>query len=125
MISLGSQHLWAYDGDAVVVDTIVATGRPELPTVTGTFRILAKYSPYEFISPWPRGSPYWYAPVWSTYAMEFESSGFFIHDAPWRSVWGPGANVTAGSHGCVNVPIAPMARLYAWARVGDAVVVEP
>ena len=125
VISLGTQHLWAYDGDVLVLDTIVATGRPELPTVTGSFKILVKYSPYEFISPWPPGSPYWYAPAWSSYAMEFESSGFFIHDAPWRSVWGPGANITAGSHGCVNVPIQPMARLYEWARVGDQVNVWP
>jgi len=125
VISLARQHLWAYAGDVLVLDTIVATGRPELPTVTGTFRIMVKYAPYEFISPWPPGSPYWYAPAWSSYAMEFESSGYFIHDAPWRSVWGPGANVTAGSHGCVNVPLAPMTRLYSWARVGDAVVIEP
>ena len=124
MISLGKQRLMAYDGEVLVVDTIVATGRPELPTVTGAFKILAKYSPYEFVSPWPPGSPYWYAPAWSSYAMEFEPSGYFIHDAPWRTVWGPGADVSAGSHGCVNVPLQPMTRLYAWARVGDLVVVQ-
>ena len=125
MIDLSDQHLWAYDGEVKVVDTIVATGRPELPTITGTFSILVKYSPYEFISPWPPGSPWWYEPSWTNWAMEFESSGFFIHDAPWRTVWGPGANVKDGSHGCVNVPLAPMETLYRWARVGDLVVVQP
>ena len=125
LIDLSRQHLWAYDGSRLFLDTVVATGRPELPTVQGTFHILVKYSPYQFVSPWPYGSPYWYAPAWSQYAMEFESSGFFIHDAPWRTVWGPGADQIAGSHGCVNVPTTPMTKLYAWARVGDLVIVQP
>lgn len=125
LIRLRDQHLWAYEGSTAVVDTVVATGRPELPTVTGTFKILAKYSPYQFISPWPPGNPYWYEPSWTSYAMLFEASGYFIHDAPWRTRWGPGANVADGSHGCVNVPLAPMKLLYGWARVGDRVVVEP
>jgi len=125
LISLREQHLWAYEGSTAMVDTVVATGRPELPTVTGTFNILAKYSPFQFISPWPLGSPYWYAAAWTSYAMSFEPSGYFIHDAPWRTRWGPGADVAEGSHGCVNVPLAAMERLYRWARVGDRVVVEP
>ena len=125
VIDLSDQHLWAYDGSRLLLDTVVATGRPELPTVQGTFHILGKYSPYQFVSPWPYGSPYWYAPAWSQYAMEFEASGFFIHDASWRTVWGPGADQVAGSHGCVNVPLKPMTTLYGWARVGDTVVVQP
>ena len=125
VISIEQQHLWVLDGDRTVVETVVATGRPELNTVTGDFTILHKYSPYLFVSPWPRSSPYWYPPSWTTYAMEFESSGFFLHDAPWRSDWGPGANLVAGTHGCINVPFDAMHALYDWAVVGDLVVVRP
>ena len=122
-ISLSAQHLWARDGETVVVSVDVTTGRPELPTPTGRFKILAKYSPYRFISPWPRGSPYYYEPVTVGYAMLFAAGGYFIHDAAWQQNFGPGGNLRTGSHGCVNVPPAAMPALYRWARVGEAVVI--
>ena len=53
------------------LDTDVTTGRPELPTPAGDYHIFAKYSPYQFISPWPYGSPFWYPSAWVKYAMEF------------------------------------------------------
>ena len=56
--------------------------------------------------------------------MLFADDGYFLHDAPWRTVWGPGANLTRGSHGCINVPTATMASLYGWAAVGTTVIVE-
>jgi hypothetical protein len=36
-----------------------SAGRAALPTVTGHFAIYAKVTPWEFISPWPAGSPYY------------------------------------------------------------------
>lgn len=125
VVSLAQQHLWGMDGDDTIVETVIASGRPDLATVTGRFTILGKFSPYLFRSPWPPGSQYWYLDSWTSYAMEFESTGFFIHDAPWRTEWGPGANLEAGTHGCVNVPIDAMTTLYRWAQVGDVVVVVP
>jgi lipoprotein-anchoring transpeptidase ErfK/SrfK len=123
-IVVSKQHLWAYEGQTVIVSTDVATGRPDLPTVIGHFHVLAKYSPYLFVSPWPKGSPYYYDPTWVQYAMLFAAGGYFIHDAAWQRNWGPGANIRSGSHGCVNVPPASMALLYRWARVGDDVIVS-
>jgi lipoprotein-anchoring transpeptidase ErfK/SrfK len=107
----------------VVVSTDVTTGMPDLPTPTGTFKIMAKYSPFQFISPWPRGSPYFYEPLWSDYALLFADGGYFIHDAWWQQNFGPGGNLKTGSHGCVNVPVPQMPNLYKWAQVGDRVVV--
>ncbi len=132
VISLSRQELWAYDGDEVVLSTLVTTGGPELPTPTGTFQILAKYSPFTFHSPWPKGSPYWYPDSPTTYAMLFDEGGYFIHDAPWRTHFGPGSNTTAGTpggnetgtHGCVNVPLGVQARLFAWTDLGTPVVVQ-
>lgn len=126
VVSLSRQHLWAYADGQLVMDTVVATGMPDLPTPPGVYRIFNKVSPIQFISPWPTGSPYWYPTVWSSYALEFIDGGYYIHDAPRRTLWGPGTNLTAaGTHGCVNVPVEPMSRLYAWARLGDQVVVQP
>ena len=124
VVSLATQSLTAYENDKVVATTVVATGRPALPTLTGTFHIKAKYTPYQFISPWPKSSPYWYASAWVKYAMLYQDGGYFIHDAPWRTVYGPGANLTNGTHGCVNVPLSTMSFLYKWASVGTTVIVQ-
>jgi lipoprotein-anchoring transpeptidase ErfK/SrfK len=124
VVSLEHQTLTAYDNGKVVLTTLVATGRPALPTPRGTFHIMAKYSPYQFISPWPRSSPYWYPSAWVKYAMLFANDGYFLHDAPWRTVYGPGANTTNGTHGCVNIPVEAMTFLYRWAPVGSTVVVS-
>jgi len=124
VVTLATQSLTAYENGKVVATTVVATGRPALPTLTGTFHIKAKYTPYQFISPWPKSSPYWYASAWVKYAMLYEDGGYFIHDAPWRTVYGPGANLTNGTHGCVNVPLNTMTFLYKWAGVGTTVIVQ-
>jgi lipoprotein-anchoring transpeptidase ErfK/SrfK len=124
VVSIVRQHLWAFDGARLVVDTAIGTGRDELPTPTGTYRIFYKTSPFYMASDWPRSSPYWYEPAWVQYVMEFIAGGYFIHDAPWRTRWGPGANLVAGSHGCVNVPTSVMPDLYRWTALGDEVVVQ-
>ncbi len=85
---------------------------------------MSKASPYKFVSPWPRGNQYWYPDEWVSYALLFADGRYFIHDAPRRTVYGPGASLTQGTHGCVNVPTATMAALYPWATVGTTVIVE-
>jgi lipoprotein-anchoring transpeptidase ErfK/SrfK len=124
VISLSRQVLTAFQDGNAVLTTFVATGRPQLPTPPGVYQIFARYSPYQMISPWPYGSPWWYPPSWTSFAMEFIRGGYFIHDAPWRSWYGPGANLYNGTHGCVNVPYSPMATLWNWAPNGTTVVVQ-
>jgi lipoprotein-anchoring transpeptidase ErfK/SrfK len=124
VISLSRQVLTAYQDGNAILTTFVATGRPQLPTPPGVYHIFARYSPYKFISPWPYGSPWWYPSSWTSFAMEFIGGGYFIHDAPWRSWYGPGANLYNGTHGCVNVPYSPMATLWNWAPIGTTVVVQ-
>ena len=124
VISLSRQVLTAYQDGNAILTTFVATGRPALPTPPGVYHIFARYSPYQMISPWPYGSPYWYPNSWTNWAMEFRGGGYFIHDAPWRSWYGPGANLYNGTHGCMNVPYSPMATLWNWAPNGTTVVVQ-
>ena len=57
------------------------------------------------------------------YVLWFHTGGYGIHDANWRSVFGPGTQRN-GSHGCVNVPVDVMPGLYAWAQLGDRVLVQ-
>ena len=132
LVSLHDQWLAAYQDGRQVLDTPVTTGRPALPTPTGSFRVLARYTPYQFISPWPKGSRYYYPPSKTRYALLFRAGGYFIHDTPWRTLYGPGTNLPhadpgdpTGSHGCVNVPGAAAKALYAWATLGTAVRIVP
>ena len=126
VVSVQKQELMALENGSVKLDTVVATGRTSLPTPPGVYHIFYKSSPYHMHSPWPPGNQYWYPDVDMKYAMEFIEGGYFIHDAPWRSHWGPGANNEGtGTHGCVNVPRSSgqMDFLYGWADMGTTVVV--
>ena len=120
LVSLSKQQLWAYQNGKQVYTTLVTTGMPALATPTGTFSIYNKVADTMFISPWPPGSPYYYSPEHVNYAMEFLTGGYFIHDAPWRSVFGPGTEAQ-GSHGCVEVPTPAGAWLYSWVGYGATV----
>jgi lipoprotein-anchoring transpeptidase ErfK/SrfK len=131
MVSTEGQVLREYDHGVLVHENYVTTGRPELPTVHGIFHVYLKQTPFEFISPWPAGSPFYYAPSWVRYWMPF-IGGYGLHDAPWRKVYGPGTNLPhystdpgepVGSHGCVNIPLQDMIWLWNWAEVGTTVVV--
>jgi hypothetical protein len=132
-ISLGAQLLTAYEGDRPFLTTLVTSGGADLPTPVGQFEILEKEAPFVFHSPYPRGSKFWFPDVKSNYAMLFDQADAdFIHDAPWRSRFGPGTNgpgipgqVYTGSHGCVETPVNVMPRLYPWTPLGTPVIISP
>jgi lipoprotein-anchoring transpeptidase ErfK/SrfK len=160
LVSLSRQQLYAYRNGALAFTFTVETGRPELPTPTGVFHVFLKECSdkrwtsnaapttshnvncvehngdgYQevFNSPWPEGSPYWYAPTHINYAMEFLEGGYYLHDAWWHSWFGPGSNTPhqlpdghweTGSHGCVGMRIADAERLYAWVTLGTPVYIR-
>lgn len=130
LISLSKEALWAYQGKTLLLHTLVTNGGPDTPTLPGIFHVLGRYPNFVFHSPWPKGSPLWYPDSPTTYALLYQAQGgYFIHDAPWRSVYGPGSNSVAGtpggnytgSHGCTNVPFDQMQWLYAWADPGTLI----
>jgi len=133
VVSLSKQWLYAYAQGTLVFNTPVTTGQPSLPTPAGTYTVFAKYSPTTFSSPWPKGSPNWYPPVHINYALAFLGGGYFIHDALWRSKFGPGTNVPhddpghghdTGTHGCVNLPLSAASWLYNWTPIGTLVQIN-
>lgn len=131
VVSLSGQRLTAFDGDKQVLTTLVTTGNPALPTPVGVFPILDKQSPFTFTSPRSPGDKYYYPSVKVSYALLFDNGGYYIHDAPWRRVFGPGTNAKSGkpgqnntgSHGCVNVPLDAQKKLFQWATIGTVVQV--
>src|SRR5262249_7892425 len=127
VVSISQQRLYAYNNGALVYNTLATTGQPALRTPTGAYHVFAKLSPTIFRSPWPKGSPYYYA-------LEWGAGGLFIHDSSWRSVYGPGTNVShydpssgwlTGTHGCVTVPLGAASWLYHWAPIGTLVQINP
>ncbi|HLI69775.1 MAG TPA: L,D-transpeptidase [Ktedonobacteraceae bacterium] len=130
LVSLSQQWMYIYKNGQELLDTPVTTGRPQLPTPTGVYHIFRKLSPATFYSPWPKSSPYWYPPTRVQYALEWRWGGYFIHDAWWHTVYGPGTNGWHydptygwewGSHGCISVPLDVAAWLYNWAPDGTTV----
>ena len=133
VVSLSNQWLHAYENNKEILSTPVTTGRPALATPTGTYHVISKLSPAWFYSPWPKGSPYYYEPSESNYALGWRAGGYYLHDSPWRGNYGPGTNTehtdslmgrTTGTHGCVNLPIAAEAQLYNWASIGTTVEID-
>jgi lipoprotein-anchoring transpeptidase ErfK/SrfK len=114
VIRLGEQSLTLYKDGNVVLKAPVTTGRPALPTPVGSYNVAWRRSPYTFISPWPKGSPYYYPPAPVTWAMYFHDNDF-MHDDPAEpaSAFGHGSNLGPyASHGCVHVPTDVMRTLY-------------
>ncbi|GAC1326729.1 MAG: hypothetical protein NVS2B16_30130 [Chloroflexota bacterium] len=131
VVSLRQQKLWAYDGDRLLKTSLVTTGNRALPTPRGIYAVMGKFHPFTFHSPWPKSSPYYYQPSKVEHALLFRDGGYFIHDAPWRSAFGPGTNAAlgkpgnnyTGTHGCINTPPGVAAWLYDWAPDGTVVQV--
>ena len=133
LISLSRQWLWAYQDDTPVFSAPVTTARPGLVTPTGVFTIFSHLHPTVFYSPWPPGSPYYYPPTYINYAMAWLQGGFFLHDASWRSAYGPGTNDwhydpidgwQYGTHGCITAPLQAIIWLYRWAPNGTTLEVD-
>ena len=126
-LNLSLQEAVFYQDGCVAGATPITTGRPQLRTPTGHFSIFYKQSPFQFISPWPPDSPFYYYPSWTSWVMEFAGGGYFIHDAPWEPSWeyGPGGENSGGaSHGCVHIPTSTMQWLYSWTPYGTPVNVH-
>lgn len=132
VVYTSSQSLALYDHGHVILTSDVTTGGPGLETSLGVYHIYFKASPFTFHSPWPPSSPYYYLPTDVQYWMPFDG-GQGLHDASWRSNFGPGSNFAPtdlgtgnyiqGTHGCVNLPLATAQFVWDWAPVGTAVVV--
>ena len=129
-ISLKEQVIRAYSHGQQVFWSYVTTGRPGLETDAGSFKVYWKVSPWTMHSPWPKGSPYWYPDSKVRMVMWF-NGGDGIHDAYWRSRYGPGTQFPHydptgednGTHGCVNVPYSNMVWLWNWTPTDTSVIV--
>jgi lipoprotein-anchoring transpeptidase ErfK/SrfK len=110
-VDLTRQVLIAYEGDTVVRTTLVSTGLPGTPTVTGQYNIYVKY-PAQLMY-----GPGYYLPdvPWVMYFY----NDYGLHGTYWHNNFGQPM-----SHGCVNLPTPEAEWLYNWASIGTLVNVH-
>lgn len=113
-VDLSSQHLYAYQGDTLLMDFPVSTGKWH-KTPTGTFNIWVKLRYTRMTGGDPSLGTFYDLPN-VPYTMFFyndevsKSQGFSIHGAYWHNNFGHPM-----SHGCVNMRIVEAQQVFAWA----------
>jgi len=110
-VDLSQQRLYAHEGQKTVLTAVVSTGTRWTPTITGRFKIYAKYRAA------PMSGPGYYLPN-VPYTMYFYR-GYAIHGTYWHHNFG-----TPMSHGCVNMKTPQAKQLFNWAPRGTLVVVH-
>ena len=115
-VDLTNQQLRAWEQDRMVYSAIIASGRPMVQTLTGTFQIYTKLR-YDHMSGWTpdRGS---YSLPDVPHVMYYDR-GFAIHGTYWHQAFG-----TPQSAGCVNLTPGDAAWVYNWANVGTTVYIH-
>jgi hypothetical protein len=113
-VDLTNQKLYAYDGDKLVYNFPVSTGKWH-HTPTGNFNIWIKLR-YTRMKGGNKALGTFYDLPNVPYTMYFYNSeypktdGYGIHGAYWHNNFGHPM-----SHGCINMAEADVAQLYAWA----------
>ena len=111
LVILSQQRLYAYDGDQMVRTTLISSGIPGYPTVTGTFHIYLRYLSARMIGP---GYDLPNVP----YVMYFYQS-YGLHGTYWHHNFGHPM-----SHGCVNMPTSEAEWAYNWSTYGTPVIIR-
>ena len=116
-IDLTNQHMWFYKNGSLIVDTPVVTGNPQKNNETpsgGVWSLKGKYRNATL-----KGEGY-ATPV--DYWLPF-NGGVGIHDLQKRYYFGGSVYNGAGSHGCINTPLAAVKLIYNGIEDGTPVVV--
>lgn len=121
IVSMVEQIMRVYVNGSLVRTIPVTTGEVARPSLPGFWTTQDRKSPDEFKSSDPPSSPFWYPPTHINYAILYHWDGYFLHDAWWRTVFGPGTQFPHkdyeigshdGSHGCINMPLTDAGWLY-------------
>lgn len=117
LVNIAEQKVIGYKDGKKVVESSVVTGKnddPERRTHRGAYYIFYRKSPAVL------KGPGYASPV--HYFMAF-SGGQGFHDADgWRSAYGGSIYLHSGSHGCVNMPLSAVRRLWVFG-IGTPVIV--
>jgi hypothetical protein len=133
-VSIADQTLRAYEGETLVLETLISTGMPPNDTETGRFRVRYKVLVEDMRGAtdavgnvvWvvgdggkePPGSiPYGVPDVPNVMYVNLDAEA--LHGAYWHNNFGQRM-----SHGCINLPLPVAEFLYGWAPLGSPVTVS-
>ena len=135
-VNVGQQQLWAYQGETLVLTTLVSTGIEPNETELGRFRVRIKYPQQDMagftddtgevvafgddpeLTPPPESvASYDVSDVPNVLYINLDAEA--LHGAYWHANFGQRM-----SHGCINLPLEVAAFLYGWAPLGTEVWVH-
>ncbi len=115
-VSLTDEYLTAYQGDTVILETYISSGKPGYETPAGEFFINSKLPVQDMEG--VIGGEYYDVPSVPD-VMYFTNVGHAIHGTYWHNNFG-----NPMSHGCINVPLDLAHFLYEWAPVNTRVEIH-
>jgi hypothetical protein len=115
-VSLTNEYLTAYQGNTVILETYISSGKPGFETPTGTFFINSKLPEQDMEG--VIGGEYYDVPSVPD-VMYFTDFGHAIHGTYWHNNFG-----NPMSHGCINVPLDLAHFLYEWAPINTRVEIH-
>lgn len=127
-VDLTAQHMWYIVDGSVALESDVVTGLasdPNRATPQGVYSILEMKRNKTLVGEKDpdTGKPIYETPV--SYWMRVTWTGIGFHDADWQSSFGGTRYQTsAGSHGCINMPVDKAGSLYGMLSVGTPVVIH-
>jgi lipoprotein-anchoring transpeptidase ErfK/SrfK len=116
VVNISQQWLYAYEGNVIVFDAPISTGRDGFNTPTGNYAIYAKVLSQTMSG--TAGGEYYSVPD-VPHAM-YINGDVAMHGTYWHNMFGTGVRM---SHGCINLPLDSAAWLYGWAPAGTPVFV--
>jgi len=106
-IDISDQRLYAHEGDRIVYEFLISSGKPWTPTVTGDFRIWIKLR-YTKMSGGSRAQGnYYYLP--NVPYTQYYHRDYGLHGTYWHNNFG-----NTMSHGCVNLATPDAEKLFYW-----------
>lgn len=114
-VDMGTQKLYYYKEKALILESPIVTGdvRRGRETPAMVCYIYAKQKNRVLRGPGYASFVKYWMPV---------KGGIGIHDARWRKEFGGEIYLTAGSHGCINMPLEKAEQLFEQAEIGVPVV---
>lgn len=115
-VNLSYEYMTVYQGNTVLMETYISSGKPGFETPTGTFYINSMLPEQDMEG--VIGGEYYNVPS-VPWVMYFTNEGHAIHGAYWHNNFG-----TPMSHGCLNMPVDLAAYLYSIAKIGTRVEIH-
>lgn len=115
-VDLAHQKLCRIESSTVLDCFIISSGKPSMPTPTGTFSILSK-NPKAWSGQYGLWMPYW----------QQISGPYGIHELPeWPNGYKEGQDHlgTPVSHGCVRLGVGDAGTVFGWTEIGTPVYIH-